>query len=140
MKTLISAKIVLLVLASCLQETEIIKPDAGEDIRFDNHPKNQIYTDALVNYQQNTNSPGSILLIDKPQEDLWIGAVGKSNLEYQTGIRTTNLIRTGSVTKMLTAVVIMKLVEEQKLSLETSLATILPNMLNKIPQIGRAHV
>lgn len=140
MKTLISAKIVLLALASCLQETEIIKPDAGEEIRFDNHPKNQIYTDALVNYQQNTNSPGSILLIDKPQEDLWIGAVGKSNLEYQTGMRTTNLIRTGSVTKMLTAVVIMKLVEEQKLSLETSLSTILPNMLNKIPQANQITI
>lgn len=140
MKNLITGKIVLLLLSACVQEIENIKPDYAEDIRFDDHPKNQVYTNALVTYQNNTSSPGSILLIDKPQETLWIGAVGKSNLEYQVNLRTNNLVRTGSVTKMFTAVVIMKLVEEGKLSLETTLASVLPTMNDHIPSANEITI
>lgn len=140
MKNLMTGKIVLLLLSACVQEIENIKPDYAEDIRFDDHPKNQVYTNALVSYQHNTSAPGSILLIDKPQETLWIGAVGKSNLEYQVNLRTNNLVRTGSVTKMFTAVVIMKLVEEGKLSLETTLASVLPSMNNHIPSANEITI
>jgi D-alanyl-D-alanine carboxypeptidase len=81
-----------------------------------------------------------MLLIDKLQEPLWIGATGQANLEYQTNLRTNDLIRTGSVTKMFTAVVIMKLVDQGKFSLESTLAALLPKTSGKIPQASQIKV
>jgi D-alanyl-D-alanine carboxypeptidase len=139
-RKLITSLMILLAATACLEEIEINKPDAGEDIRYDQHPKNQLYLDALNKYKQDTYAPGSILLIDKPQEDLWIGAVGKSNLEFQTPARTNTLVRTGSVTKMFTAVVIMKLVEENQLTLDSKLGNLLPETSGNIPQSDQITV
>lgn len=132
--------LVLLALVACENEIDILRPDDGEDIRYDDHPKNQLYLDALLKYRTDTHSPGSMLLIDKLQEPLWIGATGQANLEYQTNLRTNDLIRTGSVTKMFTAVVIMKLVEQGKFSLESTLAALLPKTSGKIPQASQIKV
>lgn len=136
----LSVIIILLAATACVDEIEINQPDADEDVRYDQHPKNQLYLDALNKYKQDTYAPGSILLIDKPQEALWIGAVGKSNLEFQTPARTNTLIRTGSVTKMFTAVVIMKLVEADKLTLDSKLGNLLPETSGNIPQAEQISV
>lgn len=137
---LITVFALLIAATACVEEIEINQPDAGEDIRYDQHPKNQLYLDAVDKYRQDTHAPGSILLIDKPQEELWIGAVGKSNLEFQTPARTNTLIRTGSVTKMFTAVVIMKLVEANRLTLESKLVTLLPKTSGNIPQADQITI
>lgn len=139
-RNLTSAWVLLLAAAACVDPVDIGRPDAADDFRYDTHPRHSPYLGALRAYQQQTNSPGSILLIDKPQEDLWIGAVGKSNLEFQTPAATHTSIRTGSVTKMFTAVVIMKLVEANRLTLESKLATLLPETSGQIPQADRITI
>jgi D-alanyl-D-alanine carboxypeptidase len=139
-RTLAIGILILFTNAACVDEILISKPDDSEDIRYDQHPKNLLYLDALKKYRDDTNSPGSILLIDKPQEDLWIGAIGKANLEYQRPVQTNNLIRTGSVTKMFTAVVIMKLVESDRLMLESKLVTVLPETSGNIPQADKITI
>jgi len=96
--------------------------------------------DALDNYRVSTQSPGSLLLIHRPGDELWIGASGKSNLEHNTAMRTNTPFRTGSITKMLMAVVILKLSEQGRLSLEDDLATHLPEVNGKIPRAGEITV
>ncbi len=119
---------------ACSNEIVVPIPDASENISYANHPKNIEYQKALDDYRNNTNSPGSIMLVHKPTEDLWIGNSGKSNLEHNKSILTTSQFRTGSVTKMFTAVVILKLVEQGRLSLEDKLSDLLPSVNGKIPQ------
>lgn len=125
---------------ACSNEIVVPIPDAGENISYANHPKNIEYQKALDDYRDNTNSPGSIMLVYKPTEDLWIGNSGKSNLEHNKSIVTTSQFRTGSVTKMFTAVVILKLVEQGRLSLEYKLSDLLPSVNGKIPQAEKITV
>lgn len=118
---------------ACSNEIVVPIPDAGENISYANHPKNIEYQKVLDDYRDNSNSPGSIMLVYKPTEDVWIGNSGKSNLEHNKSILTTSQFRTGSVTKMFTAVVILKLVEQGRLSLEDKLSDLLPSVNGKIP-------
>ncbi|MBN8653943.1 MAG: beta-lactamase family protein [Cytophagales bacterium] len=125
---------------ACTNEIVVPKPDTIENISYANHPKNNIYQTSVNDYRKNTNSAGSILLIYKPAEDLWIGNSGKSNLEHGTSMNTTSQFRTGSVTKMFTAVTILKLVEQDKLSLESKLGDLLPSVIGKIPQAEKITI
>jgi D-alanyl-D-alanine carboxypeptidase len=125
---------------SCANEIVVPLPDEGVNISYTDHPKNNEYQNSLDDYRSTTNSPGSILLVYKPTEDLWIGNSGKSNIEHNRSINTTSQFRTGSVTKMFTAVVILKLVEQGKLSLEDKLAELRPSVKGKIPQAEKITV
>ncbi len=125
---------------ACSNEIVVPIPDAGENISYANHPKNIEYQKVLDDYRDNSNSPGSIMLVYKPTEDVWIGNSGKSNLEHNKSILTTSQFRTGSVTKMFTAVVILKLVEQGRLSLEDKLSDLLPSVNGKIPQAEKITV
>jgi hypothetical protein len=79
---------------SC-KKLPVDKPDTIQDISYSNHPKHTVYQTALENYKKATASPGSILLIKKAGEELWIGSTGAANLEYQTPMRTNHQFRTG---------------------------------------------
>lgn len=136
MKSLTISLLCLLFLA-CSNEIIIPEPKDTEDVSYENHPKHQQYQNELEKYKKNTFSPGSILLIDKPGEPLWIGATGRSNLEYQTPMKTIHQFRTGSITKMFTAVVIMRMVEEKQLFLEDKLIDLLPETSGNIEKADR---
>lgn len=123
-----------LLLLGCNNEIIIPKSLEIEDVFYGNHPKHEQYQAGIEKYKNDTNSPGSILLIDKPGEPLWIGATGSSNLEFKTTMKTPNQFRTGSITKVYTAVVIMKMVEEGKLSLNDALSNLLPETKGEIEQ------
>ncbi len=125
---------------ACSNEIVVPIPEVSENISYTDHPKNLDYQKSLDDYRNKTNSPGSILLIYKPTEDLWIGNSGKSNLEHDAPMNTTSQFRTGSVTKMFTAVIILKLVEQGKLSLEDKLGTLLPSVNGEIPQAEKITV
>lgn len=133
-KTFILAICVLAM--ACAEEITILKPDDKEQVSYAHHPKHAVYMAELSAFRSRSNAPGSILLVKKPQEELWVGATGFSNLAYQQPMHTNDQFRTGSVTKMFTAVVVMKLVEEGKLTLEDTLADLLPEVDGKIPQAG----
>jgi D-alanyl-D-alanine carboxypeptidase len=140
MKRTISCLWILSVAFACSNEIVVPIQDASENISYANHSKNLEYQKVLDDYRNNTKSPGSILLVYKPSEDLWIGNSGKSNLEHGTPINTTSQFRTGSVTKMFTAVIILKLVELDKLSLDDRLADLLPSVKGKIPQAEKITI
>lgn len=107
---------------------------------FATHPKHQIYLAELQQYRKNTGSPGSLLLIQRPGEALWSGAVGKANLEHGTDMRVCDPFRVGSITKMFTSVAILKLQEQGRLRLTDKLAELLPKTVGRIPQAEEISV
>lgn len=116
---------------ACQKET-IGQPDSLPDVTYGNHPQNTAYTQGLMRYQQSTTAPGTVLLVKRKGEDVWIGAAGHANLEYQTPMRTNHQFRTGSITKMLTAVIMLQLVQENRIHLEDKIAAILPGLATHI--------
>ena len=104
------------------------------------HLKHQTYLSELRQYRQNTGSPGSLMLIQKPGEARWAGAVGQSNLENQTDLLVCDQFRTGSITKVFVAVAVLKLQEQGLLRLTDNLAQLLPATRGNIPQAEQITV
>jgi D-alanyl-D-alanine carboxypeptidase len=125
-------KVYIMLIAAALvvscKKLPINNPDTIQDVSYSNHPKHALYQTSLENYKKSTNSPGSIMLVKRNNENLWTGSIGFSNLEYKTPMRTNQQFRTGSITKMFTAVIILQLVNEGKLTLESKLSSYIPSL------------
>ncbi len=122
---------------SCENSLDNPSPNPIEGRSFSNHPKNELYTKQLQKYIQDNNAPGGVMLIDCNGEDLWIGAVGSSNLAHKTDFQVDTPFRTGSITKMFVAVLTMQLVERGELRLEDLLTDLHPQAAAGIPQSDR---
>jgi len=59
---------------------------------------------------------------------VWVGALGKSNLEDDTDANADSLFRIGSTSKMFVALSVLKLVEQGTLSLDDKLADLAPEI------------
>jgi D-alanyl-D-alanine carboxypeptidase len=137
MKTNLTVYLIAFLAFSCENNLDVPAPEPLEDRSFADHPKNEWYTEELRQYMRNTNSPGAVMLIDRSGEDLWIGAEGSSNLAHGQDFRADTPFRTGSVTKMLVAVLTMQLVERGQLSLDDLLRDLHPQVASGIPQSDR---
>ena len=140
MKTLSLLFVAAVLAFACTEDLMVPKPEVGENITYESHPKHREYLKELSDYKNATASPGSVLLVARPGEALWIGSVGMSNLAHQTPNHTSSQFRTGSVTKMLTAVVILKLMEQGQLSLEDKLVDHLPSVKGNIPEADKITI
>ena len=140
MKTLSLLFVAVVLSFACTDDIMVPRPEVGENITYESHPKHREYLKELSDYKNATASPGSVLLVGRPGEALWIGSVGKSNLAHQSPMHTSSQFRTGSVTKMLTAVVILKLMEQNQLSLEDKLADHLPFVKGNIPEADKISI
>ncbi len=103
------------------------------------HPRNKIYT-SLLTHMTSRGIPGVMMCINGPY-DIWLGSAGYSSLKSQTPIQSDNRTRVGSTVKTLTAVTILQLYEEGKLSLDAPLSTYLSeNILHKINNASNATI
>jgi D-alanyl-D-alanine carboxypeptidase len=73
-----------------------------------------------------SGAPGAVLAVSRAGEE-WSGAAGFQDRERSQPMRADVRFRAGSITKMLTGVVIMQLVEQEKLSLDAKLAEWFPD-------------
>lgn len=105
---------------------------------FSSHENNKQYQEALKLYTQSNIAPGSIIGVKKHHNEEWISATGFSNLEYNTPMQPCSQFRTGSITKIFTAVVAIQLIESDSLSLESTVSSILPDI--KIPNANQITV
>ncbi len=96
---------------------------------FGNVSAQKLTTDNFDSYIQNrmkTDSfPGAVLLITKNGKPIKTASYGISNLEQETSTKPNTIFELASVSKPITATAIMLLVEQGKLSLDSSITAYL---------------
>lgn len=70
----------------------------------------------LLNLFKDKNGPGGVFMIAKNGKPIYQKAFGKANLELNVDLKVDNVFQLGSITKQFTAVAILQLEEEGKLS------------------------
>ena len=83
--------------------------------------------DALVNHELKPNGPGLALAIAKDGEVIHRKGYGYANVEWEIPIAPDTVFRLASITKQFTAVAIMLLEAEGKLSLDDTLTRFMPD-------------
>ncbi|WP_020402334.1 serine hydrolase domain-containing protein [Gracilimonas tropica] len=76
------------------------------------------YVDSLLTEMFEANGPGSVYLVAKDGEPVYRKAFGKANLELGVDMTPNNVFQIGSMTKQFTAIGILILEVEGKLSLQ----------------------
>lgn len=75
-------------------------------------------------------APGVVAIVVDKERVLYLGAEGQMNVKGRTAMRTNTIFRIASMTKPLTAVAIMMLQENGRLSVEDPVAKHLPALAN----------
>lgn len=136
----ISILLSLTLIPSCYREDIPAPQEASCGANYSGHPSNTAYSNALTQYASGTAAPGSIIGIKKIGEPMWIGAKGYSNLEHRTKMATCTPFRSGSISKLLTAVMIMQFVESGALTLDQTIAQVLPEIGERISKSNQITV
>jgi D-alanyl-D-alanine carboxypeptidase len=74
--------------------------------------------------------PGAIVYVDVPGKGTWLTAFGSTTSNGGRPMRTDEHMRIGSVTKSLTAEVVLQLVDQRKIGLDDPVAKYLPGVPN----------
>jgi CubicO group peptidase (beta-lactamase class C family) len=99
----------------------------------------EVWLEAQREYE---NIPGIVAAVINDQNVLWSKAFGKSDLEKDKNMHTNTICSICSITKSFTAVAIMKLVDEGKLSLDDKVKDVIPfyTVKQKFPNNGSVTV
>ena len=82
--------------------------------------------DTLISAYAKLNQFNGTILISKSGQTIFEKAYGYRDAEKQIKVTTNDIFQLGSLTKSFTAVLVMKLVEEKKLSLNTRITSFFP--------------
>jgi CubicO group peptidase (beta-lactamase class C family) len=83
--------------------------------------------DKMLSEQYPAGEPGASILIAKEGEVIYRKAFGMANLELEVPLNPENVFEIGSITKQFTAICILMLMEEGKLSLQDDITTFIPD-------------
>lgn len=112
----------LLILPSCGDSGGTSSPTTAAEL-----PAHQLQQ--LLNSSVSDNgAPGALLAVQSPA-GVWVGAAGKADLATGAPMTPDMQVRLASVTKSLTAILVMKLVEEKVLRLEDTVEQWLPGII-----------
>jgi D-alanyl-D-alanine carboxypeptidase len=84
----------------------------------------------LLARMQQLRIPGAIVYVDDPGQGSWTTALGIGNLASRQPMQVNNFMRIGSITKTMTATVILQLVDQHKLGLDDPVSTYQPQVPN----------
>jgi D-alanyl-D-alanine carboxypeptidase len=97
------------------------------------HARYQLLMDSVCTAEK---FPGMVLLVDHSYGEVWKGAAGYSSIENKTRMTTGALFQIGSVTKLITAVAILQLVDSNKIDIHAHVTEILDSsIIGRIPYI-----
>ncbi|PTX59021.1 CubicO group peptidase (beta-lactamase class C family) [Kordia periserrulae] len=96
--------------------------------------------DNLMSEQYKENASGATILVAKDGEVVFRKAYGKANLELNVDMKPENVFEIGSITKQFTAVGVLMLLEEGKLSLEDEITKYLPEYPTQDTKITIHHL
>jgi len=83
--------------------------------------------DLLVSSKYKPNEPGAAVLVAKNGEVIYRKAFGLANMELEVAMRPEMVFEIGSMTKQFTAVSVLMLMEQGKLSLNDEITKYIPN-------------
>jgi CubicO group peptidase (beta-lactamase class C family) len=81
---------------------------------------------------KDTRTPGAAVALIRDGRVVWAGGLGVSSAETGTPVTPDMLFRLGSTTKMLTAAMLVGLVEEGKLGLEVPIGRYVPGLAPRL--------
>ena len=87
--------------------------------------------DSLVSPQFEGNQPGISILVAKKGQIVYQKAFGYANLELNVPMQPSMVFRIGSITKQFTAVAILQLVEQGKISLQDTVQKFIKDFPSK---------
>ena len=97
--------IIILFLAvdiSCKKDMDFLTVSEACNLNYpdssDQNPKAQDFKELLDKYVQK-GIPGLLLLVKTPEEGLWVGASGYSNIETKTNLKKCNIAYSASIGK-----------------------------------------
>lgn len=96
--------------------------------------------DKILAEQFKANEPGATALVARKGEIIYKNAFGMANLELNVPMRVDNVFRIGSITKQFTAVAILQLMEQGKLSLRDDLTKFIPDYPTQGNKITIEHL
>lgn len=102
---------------------------------------NDIKYQTLLNEMTSSGVVGVTMSVYNTNSGLWLGASGKADLHNNINIKPCNITRMGSVVKIFTATVILKLQEEGKLNIDDKISDYLQgNNIDKIKNAETATI
>ncbi|WP_282042715.1 serine hydrolase [Winogradskyella flava] len=107
---------------------QMLKKNTGNEAIPKN--KNIKKLDTLFSLIASNNKGMGSISFFQGSEEIYQKTIGFSNLEKQVKSNKRTKYRIGSITKTFTATIMMQLIEEGKISLETKLATFFPEVTN----------
>lgn len=96
--------------------------------------------DELLSIQFKTNEPGAEILIARKGQVFYKKAFGMANLELDIPMKPDMVFRIGSLSKQFTAVAILQLVEQGKLSLQDEITKFIPDYPMQVQHITIEHL
>lgn len=132
-----------LTVTSCMKDNHF-DPVSALSLGFtdssDTNPQAQLYQSIITKYIKK-GVPGMVMLIDTPNNGLWIGSGGKSCIEQNTAMEKSTLLFSASVGKTYCATAVLLLAEQGKLNLDDKIQNYLPkNVYSKIPNGKKATI
>ncbi len=82
--------------------------------------------DSILSKTYAKNDPGIVALVAKNENIIYRNALGQSNLEMDMPMKPENVFQIGSITKQFTAIAILMLEEQGKLSIKDPVSKYLP--------------
>lgn len=128
--TCTSGALLLLIAASHFTGTAVhAQPDSVDSpsAQFDSHQERIQQIDQLLTATYKSTDPGAVILIAKDGKPLLRKAYGMADVEKGTALRAEDVFRIGSVTKSFTAMAILLLEEEGKLSVKDEITRFFPD-------------
>ncbi len=103
----------------------IMKSSTGQNLSFEKK------VDDLLTKQFNQSQPGCEVLVAKQGQVIYKKAYGSADLELNVALTPDMVFNLASITKQFTAVAILQLVEQGKISLHDSLQKFIPDFPSK---------
>lgn len=96
--------------------------------------------DKLLSEQFKSNETGAAALVSKNGKIVYKKAFGLANVELNVPMQSDNVFRIGSITKQITAVAILQLMEQGKLNLQDEITKFIPDYPTQGTKITIEHL
>jgi CubicO group peptidase (beta-lactamase class C family) len=87
--------------------------------------------DSILNKEFKAGEPGATAIVVRKGQVIYKKAVGMADMELNVPLKTDMIFRIGSITKQFTAVAILQLADQGKLSLQDDIKKYMPDLLFK---------